>query len=304
MDERMPAIERRIGWVGPQNKYWAWILDRLPKVERLRACSDWQIDSPDDLLIVALDSRVSPEWYEVSEALQAKGSIEAVSTGQQKKSRKKSGSSPTFLDSSISLLLGESWIGHRRTFPIPESFNTFYWYELYDRLMPSLDLGIASTDFHSPERGQRIARWHSIAEHLAQIDVSKKRVLVVADSGTTHSMWQDNLGQRYASVLGVDSEQLNSFRFHPDMVLIDYELSPSTTEQHASESHCQRVLATLGLVRHRFPEAMTVVASGFPRWVDWEQWSNAGADVLLPKPGCLLGLSWGMKRWEQMQLAE
>lgn len=300
----MPDIERRIGWVGPQNKYWAWILDRLPKVEQLSACKDWQTDSPEDLLIVALESRSSTEWDEVFEALQTKGSIEPGSAGQQKKTRKKSGAAPTFLDSSITLILGEPWVGHRRTSPVPESFNTFYWYELYDRLMPSFDLGIGPTDFQSPERGQRIARWHSIAEHLAQIDVSKKRVLVVADSGTTHSMWQESLGERYASVLGVDSEQLDRFRFQPDMVLIDYEPLPSTTEHQASESHFQRVVDTLGLVRHRFPEAMTVVSSGFPRWADWEKWSDAGADILLPKPGCLLGLSWGMKRWEQMQLAK
>jgi CheY-like chemotaxis protein len=279
-------------------------LDRLPKVERLKACKDWQTDSPNDLLLVALESRVSPECDEVFEALQSKGSIETVSTGQQKKSRKRISTSPTFLDSSISLLLGESWVGHRRTYPIPESINTFYWYELYDRLMPSLDLGIGSTDFESPERGQRIARWHSISEHLAQTDVSRKRVLVVADSDTTHSMWRESLGVRYACVLGVDSEQLDRFRFQPDMVLVDYEPGPSTTERHASESHCLRVIDTLELVRHRFPEAMTVVSSGFPRWVDWEQWSDAGADVLLPKPGCLLGLSWGIKRWEQRQLAE
>ena len=300
----MPAIERRIGWVGPQNSYWAWILDHLPEVQRLGACKDWQPESPQDLLIVALDNRASSHWDEVAEALQTKGNSEAVSTGPEKKSRKKNSAPSTFLDSNIALILGESWVGHRRTLPIPESLNTFYWYELFDRLLPSLDLKIGATDFHVPARGQRIVRWQSISEHLAQIDVLRNRVLVVADSATAHSMWQASLGDRFASVLGVDSEQLDRFRFSPEMVLIDYEPGPSSVEQQGNDVYCQRVLDTLRIVRSRFPEAMTVVASGFPRWIDWEQWSKGGADVLFPKPGCLLGLSWGMKRWGQLQLAE
>ncbi|MFN7875205.1 MAG: hypothetical protein ACK5PB_07810 [Pirellula sp.] len=300
----MPAIERRIGWVGPQNSYWSWILDHLPEVERLSSCKDWQPESFQDLLIVGLDNRASPHWDEVAEALKAKGNSDAVPNSPEKKSRKKSGSQTTFLDSNISLILGETWVGHRRTLPIPESLNTFYWYELFDRLLPSLDLQIGATDFYSPARGQRIVRWQSISEHLAQMDVSSKRVLVVADSASNHGMWHASLEGRFASILGVDSEQLDRFRFHPDLVLIDYDPGPSTEEYEASDVHCQRVLDTLRILRNRFPRAMTVVASGFPRWIDWERWANGGADVLIPKPGCLLGLSWGIKRWEQPQLAE
>lgn len=300
----MPAIERRIGWVGPQNSYWAWILDHLPDVHRVKTCKDWQSDSPQDLLIVALDNRVSPYWDEVAEALPSRENGETVPNGSARKIRKRSGTPSSFLDSNIALILGESWVGHRRTLPIPESLNTFYWYELFDRLLPSLDLSIGTTDFQSPARGQRIARWRSISEQLASIDISRNRVLVIADSATTHSMWQASLGGRYASVLGVDSEQLGRFRFTPEMVVIDYEPGPSTEEQHGSDVYCQRVLDTLRMVRNRFPEAMTVVASGFPRWIDWEQWSSSGADVLFPKPGCLLGLAWGLKRWRTLQLAE
>ncbi|MCU0711339.1 MAG: response regulator [Pirellula sp.] len=300
----MAAIQRRIGWVGPQNKCWAWILDRLPAVDHLSSLKDWKLESADDLLMVALESRLAPEWDEISAALPTSLSVEAGLSSQLKKSRKKNDAISSSLDSSVCVLLGEPWVGHRRTQPIPESLNTFYWYELYDRLLPSLDLGIGRTDVHSPEKGQRIARWHSVAEKLAQIEVSGKRVLVVADSSTTHSMWCESFENRYASVLGVDSEQLHRFRFQPHMVLIDHEAGPPMADEHASERHCQRVLDTLQHVRNRFPEAMTVVASGFPRWVDWERWSLGGADVLVPKPGCLLGLAWGIHRWEQMQLAE
>lgn len=300
----MPAIERRIGWVGPQNKYWAWILERLPAVEYLSSCHDWRPETPDDLLLVAIDSRVASEWDEISEVIQAHGGLDSSVAGQSKKSRKKISSTASILSSKICLLLGESWAGHRRTQPIPESFHSFYWYELFDRLLPSLDSGIEAMDLQSPERGQRIVRWLSISEKLAQIDVSNQRVLVIADSSSAHEMWRESLEDRYASILGVDIEQLDRFRFQPDMVLIDFEAGPSTAEQHASEHYGLRVHEVLRRVRHRFPDSMTVVANGFPRWDDWEQWSLAGADVLFPKPGCLLGLDWNMKRWEQMQLAE
>ncbi len=299
----MPAIERRIGWVGPQNKYWAWILERLPAVEYLSSCHDWRPETSDDLLLVAIDSRVASEWDEISEVFQAHGGLDSSVAGQSKKSRKKISSTASILSSKICLLLGESWAGHRRTQPIPESFHSFYWYELFDRLLPSLDSGIEAMDLQSPERGQRIADGYRFRKSWLRL---MYRINECCDCG--FEFGSRNVAREFRRSLcfdlGVDIEQLDRFRFQPDMVLIDFEAGPSTAEQHASEHYGLRVHEVLRRVRHRFPDSMTVVANGFPRWDDWEQWSLAGADVLFPKPGCLLGLDWNMKRWEQMQLAE
>lgn len=36
----------------------------------------------------------------------------------------------------FALILGDFWPGHRRTRPLPEELNTFYWYELFDKVLP------------------------------------------------------------------------------------------------------------------------------------------------------------------------
>ena len=299
----MPPAERRIGWLGPRDRYWGWILDRIPQAMLLGSLGEWHADSESDVLLVALDNRASADWLAISEIHRSKSEA-AASTSTRSKSKRKGASQPLVLDSSISLLLGESWVGHRRTLPIPESFGMFYWYELWDRLLPSLDLGIGRSDFESPERGQRVARWQSIGEQWDRLDSRMHRVLAVADSSTTHTLWQETLEQRLGSVLGVYPEQLDRFRYQADMVLIDLDPPPPKKNISSSDAHHQRVVATLRKVRRRFPGAMTVVADGFPRWTDWQVWSDSGADLLFPKPGCLFGLNWGLNRWAEMSLTK
>lgn len=311
----MQPIKQRIGWVGPETRVWSWILNRLPDVERVSRVSQWQPESDRDLLLVAADSRVSSEWEELESILASPNTELSNESPSPKKSRKKSTSPkpvakekiaqvPHAINSSNTwLLLGESWIGHRRTFPLPDSLQCFYWYELFDRLLPALDVyGESGTELLGippGERGLRVARWIALGERFRNVKWKNNRVVVVADSTTTHQMWRETLQDQFGSVLGVDLCDLTRFRFQPDTVLIDFDPPPSGHETPAYEAMFERVNNALQGVSYRFPDAMRVVASNFPRWSDWETWSENGADVLVPKPGCLFGLAWCMQHWTQ-----
>ncbi|XZE22452.1 hypothetical protein SH449x_002381 [Pirellulaceae bacterium SH449] len=315
----MQPIKRRIGWVGPETKVWSWVLDHLPDVERISRVAQWQPDSERDLLLVAADSRVSSEWEELESILATPNTKLSNESPSPKKSRKKSSSAKPAVavktthaahavhSSSAWLLLGESWIGHRRTFPLPESLQSFYWYELFDRLLPALDLHEESGSdlLESPagERGLRVARWIALGERFRNREWKNNRVVVVADSTTTQQMWRETLQDQFGSVLGVDHCDFGRFRFQPDTVLIDFDPPPSRHLNPACDAVSERITDALQAARDRFPDAMRVVASNFPRWNDWERWSESGADVLIPKPGCLYGLAWCMQRWTQQAVS-
>lgn len=311
----MQPIKQRIGWVGPETGVWSWILDRLPDVERVNRVAQWQPESDRDLLLVAADSRVSSEWEELESILATSNTKLSNESPSPKKSRKKSSSAkpvatekaahapPAVSSFNAWLLLGESWIGHRRTFPLPESLQSFYWYELFDRLLPALDVhqesGGELSEINTGERGLRVARWIALGERFRNQEWKNNRVVVVADSTTTHQMWRETLQDQFGSVLGVDLCDFGRFRFQPDTVLIDFDPPPSGHQNPACEAVSEKVSDTVQTVRDRFPDAMRVVASNFPRWNDWERWSESGADILIPKPGCLFGLAWCMQRWTQ-----
>jgi hypothetical protein len=286
-----------VAWLGPTSGCWQWIIERLNGDHVFASESSaeaWVLESDEHVLICAVESRCDP--LPLLNHLVAESDASATIDETKKKKRKRA----SIRGSQILYVLGEAWPGHRRTQPLPESLATFYWYELYDRLLPSLNRDILSLENSIETRGRRVERWLGYSQQIQP--TPSGLALVLCDSTTDADLWQDSLSSIVTSVVVADAAHACRLRLEADLVLIDFEETPrnrsnSQNPQGDRGSRLQRIVDQLAWTRTRFPDAMTVVADSFPRWADWSRLDQGGADLLIPKPFNSFGISWALDCW-------
>ena len=295
---------RTIGWFGSKHAHWEWMLGHFRDVVLLtdRNVEDWfhsqsELRSksagettPLSVLLVAIDSRFDP-------------SLELVKRIEQN-------AAPNHAkESSVSwaVVLGEDWVGHRRTHPLPESLQSFYWYELFDRLIPWL-VGLsysadhlASTELSgnakkrpvSPRVQRVIDTSVTIASRLKDGSACLKPIrmaMVVSETATTRQLWLDSLTMHDIQCLATTPENVDVWTT-PDIIVVDLESEPLEMQQTRIETGLESPRVTLvRKLSNQFPDATLLVADAFPRWEIWSQLRQAGADILVAKPYQLTGI--------------
>ena len=168
--------EPLLAWCGSTDPAWRTLLEAIPEslapnIELLRCndVSDWiaQCEPAKNIqLLVGLEHRNDHHALELLKQLAApptpKTTPQTASNAHRKKSSTTSRSKPKPNQSlAIAAVLGEDWQGHRRTFPLPDSLETFYWYQWFDGVLPwiqSRDLLPANNQQLSPRVGRIIDR--------------------------------------------------------------------------------------------------------------------------------------------------
>ena len=286
-----------IGWYGPSNDYWGWILGHFRDVTLLtdRNAEDWlafQSQESDhasqaSALLIAIDSRVEPEVGLVKRLEQnvapGNGAVRTVPTG---------------------VLLGDDWVGHRRTNPLPETLLTFYWYDLYDRLMPWLgDFSNVSLETQAMEmqsagskrkvspRVQRVIDTSlSIESRLGCFANAGQLALVIAETAATRQLWCETLARHEIRSVATSPQNLSLWT-KPDFIIIDLESEPlEVRNQQLNSEEGSPEEKLIEKLARQFPNAALLVADAFPRWENWRNLNRAGADILFAKPFQLTGI--------------
>ncbi|MCY2980822.1 MAG: hypothetical protein NTU79_19330 [Planctomycetota bacterium] len=298
-----------IGWFGPKVEAWEWILKHFEDLTILREqdieswLSQRRVDSLGEMnrrcaLMLASDFRTD-RIVELVRRLEQRGAPESSPMG--------------FVP--WCLLLGTDWSGHRRTQPLPETWHTFYWYELYDRLFPWL-AGIANSDSGSkppaiaPLAGNRkvsprVQRWidsalamknrRTVADRSSSESNSRPQsiqlALILAENADTRAVWTDGLSRRNIHCVCTVPTQLDIW-VQPDIIIVDLDRPPLkvAARNGFGDKFDTALESTLDQLNRQFPKACRVVADPFPRWQTWERLYDSGADFLIGKPYCLDGI--------------
>ncbi len=290
-----------IGWFGPTHDHWDWILGHFREVTLLtdQNVEDWvflqsraassDTPGPPQALLVAIESRFEPAVNFV------KGLEQPVAPVGVKTCAIPWG-----------VLLGDDWVGHRRTFPLPETMQTFYWYELYDRVLPWLvnlthDTPNESSTVSSNPAGnrkvsprvQRLIDTSLAVESRLTANKSTANpielALVVTETTTTRQLWCDAFERYKIQCVATTPTQFELWA-KPDVIVIDIESEPlAVRERHLEENGGPRA-CLVRKVAQQFPDAIVVVAEPFPRWEDWRILKQWGADIIVAKPFQLAGI--------------
>ncbi len=291
-----------IGWFGPTHNQWDWILGHFHRVTLLtdRNVEDWitsqsqashsnPANSP-PVLIAAIESRFEP-------ALEFVKSLDPSVAANPTKA----------LSLPWCVLLGDDWVGHRRTYPLPETMPTFYWYEWYDRVFPWLldqSQGGTSKPVTDPVASTNPRKLSPRVQRLIDASLSIdnrlrcnksggnsiKMAMIVTATATTRQLWCDALSRHEIQCIATTPENLELWA-NPDMLVVDIESEPWIVRerQQASENGCARG-SLIRRLASQFPKATMIVADAFPRWDTWKTLKDCGADFIVAKPFQLPGI--------------
>ena len=292
----MLPLQTTIGWVGPQDHYWEWVREHLPHVENVpvEQAMDWY-RLQRGVLAVALDGRQDSRLALVDQLQLFSSSPNTTSANAKPKAKrgvdKDVGPS---LHSPWFVILGEYWAGHRRTHPLHEGIVSFYWYELFDQLLPWVST-LSPTSVHLSDR--RVDRILESASRSIAPSSLNTSALIRTDIATDSELWRDLL-----SAMGILSLDLpwngRGARVSPDVIIMDLEERPRVSGC-SSAARIDRWIDEWSDLKTRFPEAMRVAVDSFPRWDHWKQLTDIGVDILLPKPFSPFGLQWSLQQWQQ-----
>lgn len=284
-----------IGWCGPTNECWEWILshfqdsvvlrqqDIQPWIQRSLSNPESEGHGSQPVLMLASEFR-SDDVVALAKSLE-----------------------PSIATVPWCLLLGTDWAGHRRTSPLPEAWQIFYWYELYDRIMPWM-MGLSEKGFVGSEQAEtsasttkrkispRVQRW--IDGSLASARRKKKlgspgvnsatqMTLVVAETAETRQLWMESMARRKIACVATAPSQLDIW-VQPDLIIIDIDESPLACDSASSTSALKAQL--IERFCGQFPDSLQIVTDSFPRWQRWHDLNASGADVVIAKPFNLDGL--------------
>lgn len=280
----------QIGWMGRVDGYWGWLLNHFTRVHHLDASGldSWIAEQHSEkVLCIGLEGRQDPS-IDFFNRLVGDHRLE---TSRPKGRRKQS---PTPLSMQWCALLGESWAGHRRTHPLHESIRSFYWYELYDRLLPWLAMERVGESAGAAVKQSRVDGWIHAAEASTSFRAYGTKALVLTEAATAANMWLDILNSMGIFAVDLELSDLR-LRMEPELVVLDLDRKPL-----GSGDDAERIAGWIRRVRSRFPASMLVLADPFPRWSHWQCWFSSGVDVLLPKPFSSLGLQWVIQTWLEM----
>ena len=279
-----------IGWLGPTNDHWDWILSHFLDTTILssRNIEDWIASQCGGCLFIAIESRFDSvlEWVR---------RFEKTNAAIDDKTRVMPWCA----------LLGGDWAGHRRTFPLPESFPSFYWYELYDRLFPWLvnqSQASQTLTFVNPSNASnnrpaspRVQRWIetslAIESRLSRSAVNPiKLALIVTETATARQLWFETLSPHAIQCVATNCNQLE-FWTTPDLVVVDIESEPLAIRElqlaEVDGGMRGRFIRKLAI---QFPSAIILVVDAFPRWENWRALMEFGADMMISKPFQFTGI--------------
>lgn len=300
-----------LGWCGPTDPAWRSLLDSiptslLPNIDVLRPCDliDW-FNEPTELsqspkrslkeqgsskrLLIACEHRNDPALTLVDQLLNPKP-----------RSPQKTSYAPPF-----ALVLGEDWKGHRRTFPLPDTLETFYWYEWFDKTLPWVLFDPPQSNDRKPNRranlnprselNPRVARILNANEQLSrhlttstiQNQLSASLWWILSDQPDTATFWCslfESFGARtVGSLLSEPHPQIQ-----PDCILLAPQARPP--ESTTSAQPLQGILNSLTVLREDHPNAFLALISPFPRLSDWHQLHRAGLNAITGYPNSPQGL--------------
>ena len=291
-----------IGWFGPTHNQWDWILGHFRQVTLLteRNVEDWIASQSQashlnpanstPVLIAAIESRFEPalDFVKSLDPSVAPNPTNAMSMPW-------------------CVLLGDDWVGHRRTYPLPETMQTFYWYEWYDRVFPWLvDQSHVRTSnpSNNPGASANLRKLSPRVQRLIDASLSMdnrlrcnksngnsiKMALVVTATATTRQLWCDALTRQAIQCVATTPEN-DELWANPDMLVVDIESEPWIVRerQQTGENECTRSSLVRRLAS-QFPKATMIVADAFPRWDTWKTLKDCGADLIVAKPFQLPGI--------------
>lgn len=304
----------QIGWYGPTHDGWGWILEHFRDAVVLRKqdipawISDHTQSSGQDhqqqaaSLIFASDSRT-----DATTDLIRSLDLPEFSLGERASSERESGERPPPLKLPWCFLMGTDWSGHRRTQQLPDGWNTFYWYELYDRLLPwlgqlenSTEDAFESTDSISVQGtarkpNVRVQRWIDSVMLRKGLQANPRTkpifALVVVDQAETQQLWVEALGRHQVQTVCATPDKMD-FWVEPDWVFIDLAKPPLDNSDYGIESvgRDTPTVAALDRLVAQFPNSVKVVIDAFPRWHTWRLLHSKGADLMVAKPCSVEGL--------------
>jgi hypothetical protein len=295
------STDLSIGWYGPVDGRWMNLLDHFQSVEVLdrQGAMDW-IDgnSSDRKLLIGLEHRNDPKLNWVLDLASKATKRPAVGKSSKRDAWNK--------HRSIACVLGEDWAGHRRTFSLPESIETFYWYQWYDQVLAWVGWGPTEDQTLSsgPRVGRiekdvdRFLRWRKSKQTNATL--SNKIAWVISDQGSSVELWQALLESYGIRTIGSRSDQLHGV-FEADLVIIETS-SRNTSQYTCSDLHDDQ-REFLSQIRHQQPGAFMVVTEGFVKMSRWEGYRRLGVDAVVGRPWSLQGLLFSWERWLKTRTA-
>lgn len=306
------STDLSIGWYGPVDGRWMSLLGHLPLVEVLdrQGATEWLQESPEGhKLLIGLEHRSDPKLAWVLDLVSKSnktGSSTTKGKAARTKTSKRSASTPTKnLDDwlnkrSIACVLGQDWGGHRRTFPLPESIETFYWHQWYDQVLawvgwePSTQQTLSS----GPRVGRiekdvdRFLSWRKSKQ--ADALLSNRIAWVIGDQDSSVEFLRESLESYGIRAIGSRTDQIQGV-FEADLVIIE------TSSRNGNEFTCGKLHADqrefLSQIRCRQPGAFMVVTDGFVQMDRWESYRRLGVDAIVGRPWSLQGLLFSWERW-------
>lgn len=294
-----------LGWCGPTDPAWRSLLDSiptslLPNIDILRPCDliDWINEPTEPSQSLKRTSKKQSSNKRVLIACEHRNDqtltlIEQLLKPKPRSQQKISNPAP------FALVLGEDWQGHRRTYPLPDTLETFYWYEWFDKTLPWILLDQPQPNdlktHRQIELNRRVARiLHSneqLSLHLTAPDIqnhlSKSLWWILADQPDTSTFWC-NLFESYGvrtvgSLLNEPYPQLQ-----PDCILLAPQAR--TIDHTTSIQPPKEILNSLTRLREDHPTAFLALISPFPRLCDWPQLQSAGLNAITGYPNSPQGL--------------
>ncbi|MFN7627474.1 MAG: hypothetical protein ACK5PZ_11645 [Pirellula sp.] len=235
----------------------------------------------------------------------------------------------SFLNNStrIATVLGSDWQGHRRTFPLSDSVESFYWFQLFDRIVPWLlsssevqqqglvpspaslqsqdgvvDPAVAGRKSKSTSstsgsganpRVQRLLEindWYPVI--LEQLATRNQLAWIISDHREQRMAWQETLvsyGVRTVASRPGDAQ----FWATPDLIVVDCLARDDHPSGQITGSLKEGVIHARGM----YPDAFMVLVDPFPGWRRWESWLELGVDALVPRPADFAGVLVSWQLW-------
>lgn len=290
------STDLSIGWYGPVDGRWMSLLNHFQSVEILdrQSATEW-IDgtSTDRKLLIGLEHRSDPKLAWVLDFVSKTNKKQTATTKRTAVSKKAK-------HRSMACILGEDWAGHRRTFPLPESIETYYWYQWYDQVLAWV--GWESASEQTLSSGLRVGRIETDADRFlrwqkskqAHAMLSNKIAWVVSDQDSSVELLQESLESYGIRAIGSRADQVPGV-FVADLVIVEMS-SRNGSEFTCGEIHdAQKEFLTQ--IRRRQPGAFMVVTDGFVQMGRWESYRQLGVDAVVGRPWSLQGLLFSWERW-------
>ncbi|MFM8213409.1 MAG: hypothetical protein ACKN82_02005 [Pirellula sp.] len=290
------STDLSIGWYGPVDGRWMSLLNHFQSVEILdrQSAAQWiDATSTDRKLLIGLEHRSDPKLAWVLDFVSKTNKKQTAATKRTAVSKKAK-------HRSMACILGEDWAGHRRTFPLPESIETYYWYQWYDQVLAWV--GWESASEQTLSSGLRVGRIETDADRFlrwqkskqAHAMLSNKIAWVVSDQDSSVELLQESLESYGIRAIGSRADQVPG-EFVADLVIIETS-SRNGSEFTCGESHdAQKEFLTQ--IRRRQPGAFMVVTDGFVQMGRWESYRQLGVDAVVGRPWSLQGLLFSWERW-------